>query len=114
MSRIFLLLAVIVINSNHLCGQTAMVSDPLSIRNDYGYELIGRMRDRILLFRDKFSEFEVQAFDNQMHLSWSKELDDLDRRGIQIVAVVPGRNDFTSAWAYLPANKQVRPWCKPD
>ncbi len=27
-----------------------VVSDGISIRNDYGYELIGRLRDRILLF----------------------------------------------------------------
>ncbi len=78
-----------------LSAQTATISEPLSIRNDYGYELIGKLRDRILLFRDKFNQFEVQAYDNQMQLSWSRELDDLDRRGIQIVAVIPGRNDFT-------------------
>lgn len=95
MSRIFLLSAVIILNLDLLSGQTALISDPLSIRNDYGYELIGRLRDRILLFRDKFNEFEVQAYDNQMHLSWNRELDDLDRRGIQIVAVIAGKNDFT-------------------
>ncbi|MBL7828273.1 MAG: hypothetical protein JNJ57_16700 [Saprospiraceae bacterium] len=78
-----------------LNGQTALISDPLSIRNDYGYELIGRLRDRILLFRDRFDEFQVQAFDNQMHLSWSRDLNDLERKGIQIIAVVPGRNDFS-------------------
>jgi hypothetical protein len=95
MPRNFLLLLLFLFPFHLLRGQTAIISDPLSIRNDYGYELIGRLRDRILLFRDKFNEFEIQAFDNQMHLAWSKELDDLDRRGIQIVAVIPGRNDFT-------------------
>jgi hypothetical protein len=95
MGRIIFLLAFTLLTTNNLRSQTAIVSDPLAIRNDYGYELIGRLRDRILLFRDKFNEFEVQAYDNQLHLSWSKELDDLDRRGIQIVAVIPGRNDFS-------------------
>lgn len=95
MSRIFFLLVVILLPVRILTGQTALISDPLAIRNDYGYEIIGRMRDRVLLFRDKFNEFEVQAFDNQMHLSWSKELEDLGRRAIQVVAVIPGRNDFT-------------------
>lgn len=93
--RRFLLFTLLLLQAHFSKAQTAIVSDPLAIRNDYGYELIGRLRDRILLFRDKFSEFEVQAYDNQMHLSWSKELDDLDRRGIQVVAVIPGRNDFT-------------------
>ncbi len=75
--------------------QSLVVSEPLVIRNDYGYELIGRVRDRILLFRDKYDEFEVQAYDSQMQLSWSRRLDDLDRRGVQILNVVGGRNDFS-------------------
>jgi hypothetical protein len=78
-----------------LQGQSALVSDPLFIRSDYGYELIGRMRDRFLVFRDRYDDFVVQAFDAQMHLSWSKPLDDLDRRGMRVIAVVPGRNDFS-------------------
>ena len=75
--------------------QSMLVSDAISIRNDYGYELIGRLRDRVLLFRDKYEDFEVQAFDAQMHFSWSRELDDLERHGVQILSVVGGRNDFS-------------------
>lgn len=72
-----------------------LVSEPISLRNDYGYELIGRLRDRILLFRDKFDEFEVQAFDNQMRMSWNRKLDDLDKNGIQVLTVIGGKNDFS-------------------
>lgn len=78
-----------------LPAQSMVVSEGLAIRNDYGYELIGRLRDRILLFRDKFDDFEVQAFDNQMRLSWSRELDDLEKRGVQILSVVGSKNDFS-------------------
>lgn len=79
-----------------LQAQAAMlVSEGMSIRNDYGYEIIGRLRDRILLFRDKYDEFEIQAYDNQMHMAWSKELEDFDRRGVQILGVVGNKNDFS-------------------
>lgn len=78
-----------------LAAQNMLVSPPLAIRNDYGYELVGRLRDRILLFRDRYDDFEMQAFDNQMQLSWSKELDDIDKRGTQILAVVGSKNDFS-------------------
>ncbi len=71
------------------------ISEPLALRNDFGYELIGRMKDRILLFRDKYDEFEVQAFDNHMRMSWNRKLEDLDKNGIQILAVVGGKNDFS-------------------
>lgn len=76
-------------------AQSMFVSEGISIRNDYGYELIGRLRDRILLFRDKYDDFEVQAFDNQMRLSWTRGMDDLDRRGVQILSVVGSKNDFS-------------------
>jgi hypothetical protein len=78
-----------------LAAQESLISDPVSIRNDYGYEIIGRLRDKILLFRDRFDEFEVQAYDQQMRLSWSKEMSDLGRHGTQILAVVGAKNDFS-------------------
>ncbi len=94
-SFLFTLLCALFLPTPQLSSQNVLVSEGLSIRNDYGYEIIGRLRDRILLFRDRFNEFEVQAFDNQMRLVWSKELSDLDRKGMQVLAVVPGRNDFS-------------------
>ncbi len=69
-----------------------LVSDPLPLRNDYGYEIIGRIRDRILLFRDRADDFEVQAFDNNMRASWSRVLEDLDKNGVQILSII-GRQD---------------------
>lgn len=76
-------------------AQTMFVSEGIPIRNDYGYELIGRLRDRILLFRDKFDDFEVQAYDNQMRLSWTRGIDDIDKKGVQILSVVGSKNDFS-------------------
>lgn len=95
MQKLLLPIALFLLSFNDLCAQSAIVSDPLFIRSDYGYELIGRLRDRVLIFRDRYDDFVVQAFDNQMRLSWSKEISDLDRRGVRILGVVPGRNDFS-------------------
>jgi hypothetical protein len=88
-------LAAPLLSTARLEAQTVSLSDPLTIRNDYGYELIGRIRDHILLFRDKYDDFEVQAFDRQMRLSWNKPLEDIGRRGVQILAVVGSKNDFS-------------------
>jgi hypothetical protein len=76
-------------------GQNLVVSEGISLRNDYGYELIGRLRDRILLFRDKYDEFEVQAFDNQLRLSWSRKMEDLEKRNVQVLSIVGSKNDFS-------------------
>jgi hypothetical protein len=93
--RLLIILTLALSGAASTLGQSMLVSDPLSIRNDYGYEIVGRLRDRVLLFRDKYNDFEVQAYDAQMRLAWTKELHDLDRRGVQILAVVGGRNDFS-------------------
>ena len=95
-SRLFFLLFCLpcVAPAVHAQGNV-IISEPIALRNDYGYELIGRLKDRILLFRDKYDEFEVQAFDNQMRMSWNRKLEDLEKNGIQVLAVVGGRNDFS-------------------
>jgi hypothetical protein len=76
-------------------SQNITVSEPLTIRSDYGYELIGRMRDKILLFRDKFDDFEVQAYDSRLQFAWNKELEDIEKRGTQILGVFASKNDFS-------------------
>lgn len=76
-------------------AQQVVVSDPVSIRNDYGYEIIGQLRDRVLLFRDRYDNYEIQAFDLQLRASWSRELEDLNKRGTKVLSVIPGKNDFS-------------------
>lgn len=75
-------------------GQTTLISEAVSIRNDFGYELIGRLKDRVLLFRDRYDEYEIQAFDQRLQLDWNREIE-LEKRGTQVLAVVGGRNDFS-------------------
>jgi len=77
-----------------------LVSEAITLRNDFGYELIGRLKDRILLFRDKYDEFEVQAFDNSMRLSWNRNLDDIEKSGVQILAVIGGQDNFSVVFKY--------------
>ena len=74
--------------------KNVLISEPVSIRNDFGYEIIGRLKDRILLFRDRSDDYEVQAYDVNMRLSWSRTLNDIEKRGSQILAVISSKNDF--------------------
>ena len=59
-----------------LTAQSVTISEPVSLRNDQAYEIIGKMKDRVLLFRDRANnDFEIQAFDRDLQLSWKKELE---------------------------------------
>ena len=74
-------------------AQTITVSDDLSIRNDLQYELIGKLKDRYLLFRDKANEYEIQAFDERLQTSWSKKLE-MDKKRVHIAGLVNESDKF--------------------
>jgi hypothetical protein len=77
----------------NLSAQVITVSDDLSIRNDLGFNIIGEMKGNLLLFRDRTARFEVQAFNDKMRATWTKELL-LDKRRPQIVDVVADKESF--------------------
>lgn len=88
-----LLCAVLVVSAIPLCAQTVTVSEEIYLRNDQSYSIIGKVKDRILLFRDQANEFEIHSYDEDMHLRWERELD-LKKRRAEIIAVVPGDTSF--------------------
>ena len=82
-----------------LPAQTVTISEDISLRNDIAYEILGRLKGQTLLFRDKSNEFEIQAFDERMRLSWSKELD-LDKKRPEVIGLVPDKDRFTLLYAF--------------
>jgi hypothetical protein len=99
MRYLLFLLLVVTASPSMLWGQKIEVSEGLSLRNDNGYDIIGRLRDRTLLFRDRFDDYEIQAFDEQLRASWSRKLEDIDKRNTKILSVLPGKNDFSIIYA---------------
>jgi len=82
-----------------LYGQDIVVSEEVSLKNDYAYEIIGKLDKNILLFRDLQSQFEVHAFDEELRLKWERVLD-LEKRNAQVIAVVPGDTSFHIIYGY--------------
>lgn len=93
MKRSFAILLLLCGLASVAPGQKVTVSEPISIRNDIAFDLIGDLRGQFLLFREQIDGFEVQGFDEQMKLSWSKEID-FQRRRPQIMSVVGNDDHF--------------------
>ncbi len=55
-------------------GQVITVSEELPLRNDYDYTILGWVGGDLLLFRDKGHQFFIQAFDEELHLKWEREI----------------------------------------
>ncbi len=82
-----------------LFAQIVKVTDEIPLRNDVAYEVIGELKGRILLFRDRTTEFEIQAFNEQMNEIWSKELD-LDRRLPSVIGTTSDDETFSVLYRF--------------
>jgi len=79
--KIQLLLIVFLLSITQIgFSQEVTISDEITLRSDQSYSIIGKFNEKTLLYRDKGTEFEVQAFNNELlGLSWTKELE-LDKK----------------------------------
>ncbi len=77
-----------------LFAQQIIVSEDIPLRNDAAYELIGELKGNMLLFRDQNLSYEVQGFNEQMRMTWSKELE-LDKRNPKVLGIATSKDDFT-------------------
>ena len=87
-------------------AQNVLVSDEIILKNDVSYEIIGEMKERLLLFRDRVTDFEIQAFDPKMRHIWSKDLN-LEKKSPKVIGIVPGREDFTVIYRHRLRNHLV-------
>ncbi len=101
-----ILIAFVSFLSFGLCAQTVTVSDDITLRNDIAYEVVGKMKDRILLFRDQSTDFEVQAFNEQMRELWSKKLD-LDKRLPAVIGLSRTGDTFTLFYRFKRKSQTV-------
>ncbi|HMO41137.1 MAG TPA: hypothetical protein PKC76_16340 [Saprospiraceae bacterium] len=89
-----------------LFAQRITISEDIPLRSEVAYEIIGSFKDRILLFRDRVTEFEIQAFNHQMRESWSKKLN-LEKRSPKVLGFVASDTDFTLIYRYRDRNHTI-------
>lgn len=81
-------------------SQTVSVSEEISIRNDKAYDIIGKMKDRILVYQEKQSKVEIQAFNKKLRKTWKKELK-TDHKKYQVIDIVRNKKDeFSFIYRY--------------
>ena len=99
MQRILTLALVLCFCSFVAFGQTVTVSEPITIRNDIAYDIVGKLKGRILLFRDRENEFEVQAFNEKMEMSWNKQME-FEKKRVDFIGTVASHEDFHLFYQY--------------
>ncbi|HUR31018.1 MAG TPA: hypothetical protein VMZ69_06270 [Saprospiraceae bacterium] len=86
-------LSFLLLSASRFIGQTITISEELPLRNDYTYTILGWVGEDLLLFRDRGHEFFIQAFDEEMHLKWEREIL-LGPRRADIIGVVAQQDQF--------------------
>ncbi len=110
----FLLTWLFIFLGTSVFSQTVTVSEELALRSDDGYELIGKMSNRFLLFRLRGGDnYEIQAFDEKLRLSWKKEIV-LDKKNPKIIEVVPQKDNFVVIYQYRQKGKNYLKAAKYD
>lgn len=81
-------------------SQTVSVSEEISIRSDKAYDIIGKMKDRILVYHEKQTKIEIQAFNEKLHKTWKKELK-TDHKKFQVIDIVRNnKEEFSLIYRY--------------
>ncbi len=88
-----------------LFAQQITVSEPLTLRSDIAYHILGNQENHVLLFREMTNKFEVQAYDEGMRAKWDKEIV-LDRGRPEIVEVISGNGEFEVLYKHRRKGKQ--------
>jgi hypothetical protein len=80
-------------------AQKLTVSEPIPLRSDLAFDVLGEMGGNTLIFRNRNSSFEIQALNNEMREVWSREIE-LDRRMPKILDINPDEERFTVIYQY--------------
>ncbi len=77
-----------------LPAQVITVSNEMSLQSEFVYDIIGQVGEDILVVKDGVNDFDIQAYDKDLYMTWSKEDEKLDSRRSRIINVIPDDDQF--------------------
>lgn len=89
-----------------LNAQKVAVTDEINLRNDASYEIIGNLKGQLLLYRNKVTEYMIQAYDENMKMRWEKALE-LDKRRAKVLGLIPDKDGFSLIYHFKRKNHTV-------
>ncbi len=95
MLRILLLIVIVL----PLSAQKVTVADEINIRNDYSYDLLGKISENLILYRDKRNEHIITVYDQNLRKKREKELE-FEKRRVNVHYVAAGDTTFKFVYSY--------------
>lgn len=87
-------------------AQKVTISEDINLRTDFLYDILGKVDNKILLYRDKGLDHTLQIFDDNL---WEKESVELqfEKKRIDILGLVPSEVDFSFFYSYRIKGDQI-------
>jgi len=91
----------------HYTGECQEVSssENINIRSDYGYEIIGKVNDQILLYRDKGFEQILMTFDESLEFVREREID-TEKKKAKVFGLAKRDTCFLAFYGYRDDGKE--------
>ncbi len=87
-----------------ILGQEIVVSETVQVRADANFEVIGKLKEKTLLFVNKITEFEVIGFNEKMNKVFEKEIT-LEKRLPKIKHILaPSEEEFVLFYTHREKN----------
>lgn len=81
-------------------AQSVVVSEHMFLKSSEWYQIIGRLKDRVLMLVETFDKrYEVRGFDENMKLKWTKELT-FDHKRPKLLNITSTNKYFTITCKY--------------
>ena len=103
MKNVFLIIFVIFFISEYADSQQISISPEIDTRNDYTFDLLGKVGNKILAFRKKSKKYILNIYDKTLYRV-SEKIISLEKKNTDIVSVVTGKNDFTVFYTFKKKN----------
>ncbi len=87
-------LFLVFIAAGVLSAQVITVSNEMSLQSEFVYDIIGQVGEDILVIKDGVNDFDIQAYDEDLYMTWTKEDEKLDSRKSRIINVIPDDDQF--------------------
>lgn len=94
----FILFFILILPSFGI-SQVVSTSEVINIRNDYGYEILGNVKDQILLYRDKGFEQRLMVYDKSLEFVRERKLD-VKKKKSRIIGLAKGDTSFLAFYEH--------------
>ena len=82
-----LILMIVFFAIGKINAQVITVSEEIYLKNDYSYDVLGKLGENVLLFREKGNKFEVHAYDDELRYKWEREIE-FEKNRVDIIGMV--------------------------